>query len=309
MTTDRMTTGRTTTGRTTTGRTQSDSVALAAPVGAAGPTDTTGDTGQIEGHARHGVSIAGRLGLAGRTGFYAILTGLAVRIALLGHPRHQADAAGALTIVCRSVIGQVAVGAVAVGFFLFGVGRLAGAYTDRSVGWGRRGLTVAQGAFYLAMAYVPVSFLAGNHATGSQAQQKRTAGEVLRLPAGRELIFAVGLVLVAVCVLQVRGGLRQQFSEGLDLRQAPHAACVMAKAAGTVGIPARALVFVPVGVGLMVTGVKANPGKAINTDRELLDLAAHPWGLAVLAAVALGLATFTVYSAIEARYRVVVSAR
>jgi hypothetical protein len=40
-----------------------------------------------------GLSLLGRLGLAGRTAFYLILTGLTIRIALLGGPpKHQVNA-------------------------------------------------------------------------------------------------------------------------------------------------------------------------------------------------------------------------
>ncbi|HET9691354.1 MAG TPA: DUF1206 domain-containing protein [Acidimicrobiales bacterium] len=281
--------------------------ALGVPVGTAsarGPVGGDDDFGP-----RQGLSLLGRVGLAGRTGFYAVLTGITVRIAMLGHPHHQADAAGALNLISRPLIGKVAIGAVAVGFVLFGIGRLIGAHGDRSVSMARRAMTALQGLFYLAVADVPVSYLLGNHRTGSQGQNTRTTAMVLRWPGGRELLVAVGLVLIVVCVVQIRGGLSQQFTDGLAMQHAGRFLRAVARVSGAVGITARALVFVPMGVGLIVAGVEANAGNAVNTDTELLDLAGHPWGVAVLCLVAAGLATFCCFSAIETRYREVISAR
>lgn len=260
--------------------------------------------------AERGLSLLGRAGLAGRTGFYMILTALTVRIALLGgRSGRQADAHGALAIVSRPVIGKVAIAAVALGFLLFGVGRLIGAFQDDSVSMVRRVLTVFQGLFYVALAYVPVSFLAGNHQTGSQQEQQRTTARVLAIPGGQALLIAVGLILIAVCAQQIRGALKHDFRDGLRLGQAPRAVRSIANGAGVVGITARALVFLPVGIFLVVSAFQKNPAHSYGTDGELLALSGHEWGVALLVVVAAGLATFAVFSAIETRYREVISAK
>src|SRR5579875_1960763 len=111
--------------------------------------DRQKDSGPAQ-EAQRGLSVLGRLGLAGRTGFYVILTGIVVQIALLGgRTRHQADANGALSLVSRPLIGKMAIAAVGLGFVLFGIGRLVGAAEDDSVSAGRRVLTVLQGLFYV----------------------------------------------------------------------------------------------------------------------------------------------------------------
>lgn len=260
--------------------------------------------------AERGLSLLGRAGLAGRTGFYLILTALTLRIAVLGgRSGRQADAHGALAIVSRPLIGKVAIGAVAMGFLLFGVGRLVGAVQDDSVSRARRALTAFQGLFYVALAYVPVSFLAGNRQTGSQQQQQKTTAKVLALPGGRPLLVAVGVIFVAVCVQQIRGALQHDFRDGLRLDGAPRPVRSVAGVAGVVGITARALVFLPVGIFLIVAAWQHDPAHSYGTDGELLALSGHTWGVVILVAVAAGLATFAVFSAIETRYREVISAR
>jgi hypothetical protein len=257
-----------------------------------------------------GLGLLGRVGLAGRTVFYAILTALAIRIALLGRAgRHEADANGALGLVSRPLLGQAAIAAVALGFFMFGIDRLIGAWRDHTVSTARRWMTAIEGVFYLVLSYVPAAFLAGNHRVGSQKQQQKTTSELLNVPGGRWLVGLLGIIVLAVCTVQIYGATRHQFRDGLDLRKAPRVIRRFVDQAGAIGITARALVFLPIGVFLIIAAIQASPGHSEGTDGELLILSHYSWGVAVLAAVAAGLAVFVVFSAIETRYRRVVSAR
>lgn len=260
--------------------------------------------------AEAGIGTLGRIGLGGRTAFYAILMALTVRIALLGGGGgHQADANGALTLVSRPLLGKVAIAGVALGFVLFGVGRLIGAATDGRTSVVRRLMTALQGLFYLALAYVPASFLSGNRQTGSQQQQQKTTAELLNLPAGRWLVAALGALVIVVCAVQIGGAWNRNFRDGLKLTRAPRWVKRIVDVAGEIGITARALVFLPVGGFLILAAVRSDPGHSLGTDGELLRLAGHPWGIAVLAAIAAGMGIFVVFSAIETRYRQVISAK
>lgn len=260
--------------------------------------------------ATRGLSVLGRLGLAGQTAFFAALAGLTVRIAALGGGSgHQADPHGALALVSRPVIGKVAIGVVALGFLLFGVARILGAVRDRGASTGRRVATGLQGVFFALAVWVPASYLGGDGRAGSQQQQQRTTAELLHLPGGRGVVVALGLVVLVVCVLQIRVALQHDFRDGLELAAAPRLVRRVVDVAGVVGIIARSVVFLPVGAFLIVSAVRADPGQSYGTDAEMLQLSGHPWGVAVLALVAAGLATFVVYSALETRYRQVVSAR
>jgi len=264
----------------------------------------------VEKDSEKGLSLLGRLGLAGRTAFYLILTGLTIRIALLGGvPKHQADANGALSLVSRPVLGKVAIAIVALGFATFGIARLVGAVQDRTVSKGRRWMTAAQGAFYLILASVPASFLAGGQQTGSQQQQQKTTARLLGLPGGRWIVIAVGVIFIVVCAVQIRGAVRHDFRDGLELESAPRPVRRIADGAGAIGITARSLVFIPIGIFLIVAAIQFDPNHAYGTDAELLRLTGHPWGIAILAVVSVGLAIFVVFSCIETRYRNVVSAR
>jgi hypothetical protein len=272
----------------------------------------TGETGHHTGDeaekAEEGLTWVGRLGLAGRTVFYLVVTILTARIAALGGGSGPQDNAhGALAILTKSVLGEIGVALVVAGFALFGLGRVIGAVQGGDTGWGRRSQTALQGLFYLVLAYIPASFLAGNSSTGSEQQQHKTAAELLGLPGGRELVVIIGVVMLVVCGSQIRTAVTRNFADGMDMGSAPWPVRWLVKWAGTVGIAARAMVFVPIGIFFIVSAVDRSPRQAKGLDGELLAISGHLWGTAILAVVTLGLGVFVVYSGLEARYREVVA--
>ena len=245
-----------------------------------------------------------RIGLLARAVFYLMLGYLAVRVAMLGgSPGAQPDANGALALITRSWPGEVGVAVAAVGFLLFGLVRTAAAIRDRRPAWWQRGSTALQGIFYLALTYVPVSYLAGNRSAGSQQSQTRETAALLGLPGGQVLVVAVGVLVVGVCAWQIRTAVSQDWAEGMDVGAAPGWIRALVRVAGTLGIAARAAVFLPIGVFLAAAGIDFSPGHSYGLDEELLHLSGHEWGVAVLAAVAAGLFVFAGYTVLEARYR------
>lgn len=261
------------------------------------------------------LSTLARIGLLARGLFYLMLVYLVARLAAAGGSAggndssgggaKQANAHGALTTVASHPGGLAAIAATALGFFAFGVARMWGAVRDEHPTPWHRAMTFVQGAFYLALTWVPVSYALGNTATGSEQQQHKTASGILHLPGGRELLFALGLIVVGVCAHQVWSGVDQDYEDGLDVEKSAAWVRALVRAAGTIGIPARAIVFFPTGVFFMIAAVQADPRHADGLDKELGSLARHEWGIAVLGLVALGLAVFALYSFLEAKYRTV----
>ncbi|HEX7107162.1 MAG TPA: DUF1206 domain-containing protein [Acidothermaceae bacterium] len=262
--------------------------------------------GSGENAGRRTLSTLARVGLFARGAFYCVLVYLVAQLA--GGGGKQANANGALSTIAATPGGLVAIAATAAGFLAFGATRIWGAIRDRQHPRGSRAMTGAQGAFYVALTWVPLSYALGKHGSGSEQQRHQTASGLLRLPAGRELLFALGLIVVGVCVHQFWEGVDQKYADGMDADRSPRWVRAMIRTSGTVGIPARAVVFLPTGVFFMISAVQANPNHAAGLDKELAALAGHDWGVAVLALVSLGLAVFALYSFLEARYRAVLRA-
>ncbi|MBV9293257.1 MAG: DUF1206 domain-containing protein [Frankiales bacterium] len=249
--------------------------------------------------------IAARAGLATRAAFYLLLAGIVLDVAFAGGATGtQANANGALTTIAKDPVGRVAIGAAAFGFLALGLVRIAGAIRDRDADRGQRLRTLAQGLFYGVLTWVPLSFLLGSRETGSEQAQHSETSTVLSWPGGRLLVAVVGLVVIGVCAYQIKCAVNQDFTDGMNLRAAPRSVRRLVDVAGTVGIAARALVFVPIGVLLLVAAAAADPAHAKGLDAELATLARQSWwGPAVLVLVAAGLVVFACYAALEARYR------
>jgi hypothetical protein len=271
---------------------------------------------------RRWLRATARAGYVARAGFYLLLAYLVLEVATLhGQAAQQArraaqtgqggtdsagrqdNAHGALSLVAQTALGKVVLFAAAAGFLLLGGVRLAAAWRDRDAGHLRRLTVAGQGVLSLLVAAIPVSYLRGNRAAGSESQQHASTARLLGLPGGRVVVVAVGAGVLMVCAWQIRGAARQDFADGMRLRQAPRAVGGAVRVSGTVGIIARALLFVPLAVFLILAGIRADPRRARGLDDELLLLAGYWWGKAILVAVALALLTFACYSLLEARYR------
>lgn len=241
--------------------------------------------------------------MVARAGFYAVLAYLVIGVAVSGGAApHQANTAGALAVVTRAPLGRIAVGIAAAGFLALGGVRLAVAIRDHESRWWQRAGTGVQGAFYVSLTYLPVAFLMGNRSTGSEQSQRQQTADLLRLPGGGGVVVALGVIVIGASVWQIRTALSQDYLAGLG-RPRSALAWALVHFAGTAGIAARALVFLPLGGFLIASGVRGDPAQAKGLDGELLDLARQWWGAPVLALVALGLVVFASYSLVEARYR------
>ena len=267
---------------------------------------------------------AARVGYLARGLFYALLAYLVVRIATLGDVAadqaresavagtarrtasgsggRQANAEGALSLIAQGLVGTLLLGCAAVGFLLLAAVRLVAAWRDRGPSAVRRLSVAGQGLSYIAVGLMPISYLLGNRRAGSESQQRDTTAKLLGLPGGAAIVIAAGVLVLAVCAWQLRGVARQDFTEGL-VEDAPAPLARLARLSGSIGIAARAVVFVPIGIFLIVAGVTYDPHDARGLDGALLLLAGRPWGVATLCVIALALLIFALYSLIEARYR------
>lgn len=249
-----------------------------------------------------GFTETARLGYAARAGFYLVLAGLVVQVAVENGGGKQANGNGALSVVADTGIGLVFIALAAVGFFVLGVQRLVAAVLDKERSLKARLTTGAQGAFYSALTVVPASYLAGNTSTSSNQSQKKETAQLLGMTGGREIVVAVGVIVAGVCFWQIRTALTDDFRSGLQLpdRGWLHFVGVWS---GRAGIVARAVVFLPIGGFLVASGVTFDPAHSNGLDIELSKLAREPWGVPLLGLIVAGLIVFAVYSAIEAAYR------
>ncbi|MGH3744617.1 MAG: DUF1206 domain-containing protein [Mycobacteriales bacterium] len=265
---------------------------------------TTSSAPSAGGASRTALRVGARAGLVARAAFYLLLAYLTLRVAALsGATSKQVDANGALRTVAGAPFDKAVLATAGVGFVLFGVVRLRAAWIDDDGSPVDRVTTVIQGLGSFVVAYIPFTFVFGNTSTGSEQQTHKTTAHLLGLPGGRVIVIVIGLVVLGWAGWQVRGALRRDHEEGLDLGGCGRRTRQVIKIVSATGLAARALVIAPIGVFFVVAGSTYDPHHVHGLDGELLLLARHTWGTAVLALIALGLLDFAAYALIEARYR------
>jgi uncharacterized protein DUF1206 len=249
---------------------------------------------------------AARAGLVARGLFYAVLTYLVVRVAASGgHSGHQADPGGAFHLIASSIIGKIALVAAAAGFAAFAVTRLVvavlAATGDRE--WWPATRAVCETIAYSAFCAFAIAVLLGNRTTGTNQGQQSTAKGLLDNPAGPVLVTALGVAVIGFYGYQLFVAFTRGFESSLDEKRMPRWLLNVSRAAGSTGIVARAIAFVPAAGFLIYAAVTEDAKHSRGIDGALRDVAGHPWGTALLALVALGLGAFAIYSGIEAAYR------
>ncbi|MGW4565503.1 DUF1206 domain-containing protein [Streptomyces sp. NPDC004561] len=257
------------------------------------------------------VAVAARAGYAALGLIYVLVGVIALQIAFgRSGGRQQADRGGALRELAGKPFGSALLWIVGLALVGMALWRLSEAVFGGAGPDGRkpsaRVVAAWRCVFYVFASYSVLSYAAGDRGSGSGSSDRRTedvTGTALGWPGGQWL---VGIAGVAVVVLGLRvsiQALRKQFREDLRTGDMSPGARRFTDLFGVTGGAARGLVFAVAGVFAVVAAVRHQPGEAKgvdNTLRAFRDLPAGPW---LLAAIALGLAAFGVFSWCVARWR------
>jgi hypothetical protein len=267
------------------------------------------DGGQAARRAARGdwVERAGRFGHVAKAVSYGLIAILALQVAF-GQRAHTSDRQGVLREVAGKPFGTVALWAMAVGFLGYAIWEFARAALDRdnegtdAKGAAKRVKCAIVGAIYTASAVAAVSLALGS-SSGTGGNEKAETATVLDWPGGQWIVGVVGVALVAYGVANVWKAKSQKFAKDLDDHRMSPDTRTWALRSGSAGFAARGVVFGIVGVFLAKAAYEYDPKEAVGIDGALAKLADQAWGTWLLAAVALGLLAFAVFSLVQARYR------
>ena len=112
------------------------------------------------------------------------------------------------------------------------------------------------------------------------------------------MIIALGVCAVGVYFVQK--GVRRTFVD--DITTPPGTLGTWLLRIGTAGYIAKGVAVTVIGILFGVAAVTADPSEASGLDGALKSLVALPFGVILLAAVALGLIAYGVYCMLRARY-------
>lgn len=240
--------------------------------------------------ARAGYGVSGVLHL--------VVGVLAVQVATGSASSEQASQTGALATIAGTPGGTALLWFAVVAFAALGLWQLAVAIggadetSDRLKAAGKAVLYVALGV--LALRVVTGS-------SGGGGQEQSLTATLLQNPAGKVLVGAVGVGIVAGGVYHVVKGWKKTFLEDLEggtSGRLGRAVVVL----GRVGYVAKGVALGVLGGLFVVAAVQSDPQQAGGLDAAFATLAAQPFGAVLLVAVGLGFAAYGLYSFVRAKY-------
>jgi uncharacterized membrane protein (DUF2068 family) len=279
-----------------------------------------GDGGVGE-SARRGVWALARAGLAARGVVYLLVGVVAAEIALDAlldrrAPRTSASTEGVVQALAAHPVGRVTLVALAVGlagYVVFSLIDAVRSHNDEHPAakrWGDRALSVFGAAIYAFFCEQVVAAIvrptpAAGSAASAHAHDRAVTAEAMALPAGRELVGLVGVVLVISFFFLARRAIGRSFADRFERAEMGERWWRAAMVLGSVGYFLRGVAFGVVGVFIVVAAIRFEPGRGVGLDGSLRQLAHDPWGPAVLFPIAVGLVVYGVYLGIETRFRTI----
>jgi hypothetical protein len=250
----------------------------------------------------------GRLGDACYGIVYLVVAWLALQIAF-GDKATEADPRGAVSAIAAQPLGGVLLWVMAIGLIAFGLWQLLfcvtgyrwvttkqGRVTRRVSAAGRAVVVLVIAAFTLKL------LTSGSGGGGGKGQREMTA-QLLALPGGRVLVFVIGLGVVVAGGFSARRGLGKRFLRDLDTGRMSTRARRVVDVLGMLGYLAKAVAWAVIGILLCTAAVRIDPNQAGGLDKALRTLAAQPFGVGLLVAVAIGFVAFGLYCFADARWR------
>jgi hypothetical protein len=250
-----------------------------------------------------------RAGLTARGVMYVLIGIIAVQIAVQGS-RQQADRTGAVRLVAHTAFGTVALWLLVIGFIGMTLWRLSEAIGGSAESDGRKAskrlANLVRAVFYAVVTYGILKYALGvGQPSSSDKQSQDLTAAALKHPGGQWIVAIAGVIVVIAGLYTMYRAYKLKFLKHLRMGSASTRTRKAVTRLGQIGGIARGFVFATIGVFLVIAAKDANPKQAKGIDSALRALAHTPLGPVLLVVVALGLATFGLYSWCEARWRAV----
>jgi hypothetical protein len=251
------------------------------------------------------VGYLGRVGLGAQGCCFLIIGVLALGLAA-GVGGEATDPRGAMVALAENGWTEVLLVLLAIGFACYAIWRLAQALLDRggmgadAGGLARRGIQLVQGLTYIGLTASAISIVAGSHPRPGGA--KRATGGLLGWPGGRELVAAVGFVLVGIAIGNAYWALSGRFKESMHTEELAQRSERMLTLLGRVSFLALAVVFAVVGWFLVKAAIQFDPHDAVGIGGALGRLSRLTYGKFLLGIVAAGVFAYGVFGLVQARY-------
>ncbi len=218
------------------------------------------------------------------------------------------DSRGALRSVAEQPFGRTMLFALIAGLVCYIFWRLLEAFADVN-GRGRnaRGLFLRVRSLGVAVVYCGITAAAVRTLLGTPGHEGGSATQdwaqrLLDAPFGGWLLIGVGLGVIAGGVVKIHHAFTGKFEKKLELSELRDATRRWVLRLCAFGLSARGIVFGIIGIFFIQAGMESNAGKARGLSGALEALHAQPYGRALFAIVAAGLAAYGCYCCLRAWY-------
>lgn len=247
--------------------------------------------------------VAVRVGILAYGLTHLLIAWLALQVAF-GDSGGRTDQAGAFQTLAEGTAGRILLWVLAVGFAavaLWRAGEAAAGFSYQTNSKKQIASRIGSGA--KAVVFASLTVLAVRTALGgsSGGGGQQAAAGALGWPGGQWIVGIAGVVIVVVGVVTAVRGWKKSFTDDMALPADRHARETAVRS-GQIGTIAKGTVTSLVGVLVVVAAVRFDPNQANGLDSALKTLAGQPFGSVLLVLVALGLASFGVFCAFDARY-------
>jgi hypothetical protein len=235
-------------------------------------------------------------GLVARGLLYVLLAILSLDL-VLGRPDEDADTRGALHTLAESGVGKALLVALVIGFGAFAVWHLYEVLGTKAHPAAQRAADGGRAVIYGSLCALTFTFVVRDPPAGDSDQTQRTwTARLMDLPAGRLLVGALGVAIIAAGVFLVARALSGRTPDERSVLDATPRETPALRALGAVGNVARGAIVALVGVFLVRAAIDHDAGESAGLDDSLKRVLDAAHGELLVALVALGLAAFGVYS-------------
>lgn len=240
-------------------------------------------------------------------GLVHVLLAVLTAQVVFGDSGERTDQKGAVATLTQTGFGPVLLWILAIGLFAFAVWQIAMAASGYNwVSPERKRVFRRLGSAGRAITGTAIGIAAVNYATGSSqsssTEQSQTwTARVLALPFGQVLVGAVALFVIGLGVAVARKGFKKAFEDDLNMSELPAASRKWVERLGRIGWIGKGISYALIGILVGFAAITANPAESGGLDKALHTLAAQPYGVFLLAVIALGFLGFGGYCFAAAR--------
>ncbi len=248
-----------------------------------------------------------RIGYGVRGLIYITMGLLAVQVAF-GKGGLLASPQGAIATIGRQPEGSILLWVVLVGIVSYSVwGVIRAVFDPLHKGHDLKGLLARFGflvsAFgYAILALTTYGYITGAAQTTNGSQTQSFLTSIMAMPGGRWAIGILGIAVLAGGLYQIYQGFTAGFDRQFQTYALTPEQVKLTTQVGRFGTSARGVVFVITGGLISLAAYHANPSQPVGMDTALATLMRQPYGIWLLAIVAVGRVAFGLYSMLSAAW-------